>query len=258
MRIREDKILFWGGSYSNWFKREFNYRDITFSSAEKAIMFHKAVLFLDHDALDNIMSTNDVRKIKQFGRGVKGYNDALWRQVRVPVGVKVVRTKFLANDDLLKTMLEDFDFGNRSFVEASPHDDQWGVLLGENDKRCLDRHQWCGTNLLGLINDVVATQFCLRSNHELAKVPLNILIMYANFAKALSVKVTDAMGFTKVMCRASKDEAIQFRHYLEGDAENIAQFVEWVDIVFGYQDTNQCSYNWFDYIVDLEIEKWVA
>ena len=63
---------------SNWYESKFIVDHVKFSSMEQFMMYQKACRF--HDALvaKEILSTNDVAKIKKLGREVHGYNENTW------------------------------------------------------------------------------------------------------------------------------------------------------------------------------------
>ncbi|MCR4703009.1 MAG: NADAR family protein [Saccharofermentans sp.] len=66
------------GFLSNWYLSEFTVDGASFSSMEQYMMYKKAVLFEDTDIAAQIMDTDDVVAIKEFGRRVSGYNDSVW------------------------------------------------------------------------------------------------------------------------------------------------------------------------------------
>lgn len=119
---------------------------IEYQCAEQYMMAEKARTFGDEENLQKILSVNDPKKQKQWGRSVKDYDDQVWRQIRFDVVVKGNYAKFSQNEDLKKQLLATED---KIIVEASPYDTIWGIGLGKNDKRCLDENQWRGQNLLG-------------------------------------------------------------------------------------------------------------
>ena len=181
-RVTDSLVLFWGGIYSNWAKTPFDYKGIHFSSGEQFLMYAKAMLFKDDDVAKKIMATNDVAKIKQYGREVRDFVDKTWESQRLGIAIRGLYAKFSQSDTLKKQMLEDFNFGFRSFVEASPKDDLWGVNLGQNDDRVLDYSQWKGTNLLGTALGFVATRLLIESGHELKVVPMNVAMILSYLA----------------------------------------------------------------------------
>lgn len=187
-RITPSLVLFWGGIYSNWFKRSFTYGNVTYSSCEQFLMHQKAILFGDSVTAAKIMNIHNVSKIKQLGREVQGYDDVVWSNQRLGIAVRGIYEKFRQNDDLKQQMLADFNFGLRSFVEASPKDELWGVFLGQNDDRALDVNQWEGTNLLGIALDFVATRLLIESGHQLQEVPLNVCILIKHIPLACRVR----------------------------------------------------------------------
>ena len=70
------------GYLSNWYMSEFVMDEITFSSMEKYMMYQKAKTFQDQENLENILQSDDVAQIKEYGRRVKNYDDTVWNGVR--------------------------------------------------------------------------------------------------------------------------------------------------------------------------------
>jgi ribA/ribD-fused uncharacterized protein len=141
-------IFFWGGIFSQWAKSEFYDMDLdlTFNCAEQAMMYKKAMLFKDADAMATIHADKDPRNMKAIGRTIKNYDDALWTAHRYDIVRDINVLKFSQNTtfkDLL-IMTDGFEL-----VEASPEDKIWGVGLAENDPLIVDRTNWKGLNLLG-------------------------------------------------------------------------------------------------------------
>lgn len=64
------------------------------------MMYHKAIVFLDRDTAQKIMSTNDVREIKELGRQVKNFDENVWRYFRGKVVYEGNKSKFTQNDAL--------------------------------------------------------------------------------------------------------------------------------------------------------------
>ncbi|WP_020194437.1 NADAR family protein [Vibrio owensii] len=217
-RITDSLVLFWGGIYSNWFKRSFNYGNVTYSSCEQFLMHRKALLFGDDVTAVKIMNTHNVSKIKKLGREVQGYDDAIWSNQRLGIAVRGIYEKFSQHEDLKQQMLNDFQFGFRSFVEASPKDELWGVFLGQNDDRVLDVHNWQGTNLLGTALDLVATRLLIESGHNLRELPLNvgILLQYIPLACRLHSKAKKLSIVTNVCMKANGSTFMSADDWLNG------------------------------------------
>ena len=134
------------GYLSNWYPSEFTVNDVDFSSMEQYMMYKKAVCFGDKDMANKILATDDVAKIKAFGRLVANYNESYWNGVRQIVVFEGLTAKFSQNEDL-KAKLKATD--NSILAECAVKDRIWGIGLSMND---LDRFQidkWKGQNLLG-------------------------------------------------------------------------------------------------------------
>jgi ribA/ribD-fused uncharacterized protein len=119
-----------------------------YSSAEQFMMYHKAIVFLDINTAEEIMATNDVRKIKNLGRKVENYKEKIWEYYRSTVVYEGNKAKFSQNQDLKEAL---FATKGTTLVEASPNDSIWGIGITKEDSRAVKRETWLGKNLLGEI-----------------------------------------------------------------------------------------------------------
>ncbi len=146
-----DFVFFWSGPFSNWYKSKFTVphglAKGDFTSSEQAMMLAKARMFGDIKQACNIMETNDPRKQKEFGRAVKGFDQAEWESKCVELITDVLVYKFEQNDDLYKILM---DTDQKIIVEASPLDAVWGIKMGVGDPDILDQTKWRGKNYLGI------------------------------------------------------------------------------------------------------------
>ncbi len=108
-------------------------------------MYKKAILFGDHNAAREILSTDDPALHKAAGRKISNFQYEVWSQFRYNIMVEILNQKF--EDDFLKGKL--LSSGNRILVEASPEDTIRGVGLSENHPDIIDEAEWKGLNLLG-------------------------------------------------------------------------------------------------------------
>lgn len=141
-------VLFWRTAeiYSNWHRAEFEERGRRFSSTEQYMMWAKAMRFGCYALAATMLTVHNVKRLKDLGREVTGYQEEIWERERMPMMVRACWLKFTQNpamrDELLAT-------GDRILVEASPDDKVWGIFLGEDDPRALNPLMWLGRNLLG-------------------------------------------------------------------------------------------------------------
>lgn len=119
-----------------------------YTSAEQFMMYHKAMIFLDREIAQQIMQTDDVRKIKDLGRQVKNYDEYVWKYFRSKVVYEGNKAKFTQNEELKQAL---FASKGTTLVESAPNDTIWGIGLSEDDQRALKRETWLGKNLLGEI-----------------------------------------------------------------------------------------------------------
>lgn len=88
------------GYLSNWYPSPFTADGQHFSSMEQYMMYHKAIFFGDQELADQILSTDNVGKIKALGRSVRNYNDLQWNGFRQIIVYRGLLEKFNQNEDL--------------------------------------------------------------------------------------------------------------------------------------------------------------
>lgn len=143
---KENFVLFWNGIYSQWHPSKFTIDGIEYNCCEQYMMAKKALTFNDQESYKMIMYADNPRDQKAFGRRVKNFNADVWAVISREVVYQGNYAKFTQNPELKKQLMET---GDREIVEASPYDKIWGIGLGEEDPRALDKSQWQGTNWLG-------------------------------------------------------------------------------------------------------------
>ena len=134
------------GYMSNWYISPFKKDNIVYASMEQYMMYQKAKLFENMDIAKEILSTDDVQKIKALGRAVQNYNDTVWNGLRQIIVFEGLIEKFKQNEGLRTRLLST---GNAILAECAVHDRIWGIGLSMNDPKRLDMQNWRGQNLLG-------------------------------------------------------------------------------------------------------------
>ena len=134
------------GFLSNWYLSKFRVDGVDFTSMEQFMMYQKAMCFHDHAIAEQILSTEDVAKIKELGRQVSNYDDRVWSGIRQIVVYEGLVEKFSQDLELRNALLGTED---AILVECAVRDRIWGIGLPMSDPRRLDPAQWNGQNLLG-------------------------------------------------------------------------------------------------------------
>lgn len=151
----ETHVFFYGhtpnksGTYvfSQWFPISFT--DETgqkYQNTEQYMMAQKAILFGDDVYLNKILSTDDPKKIKEFGRKISNFDAAKWDENKFEIVVNGNRLKFGQNMELLNRLLKT---EKKTIVEASPYDKIWGIGLRPEKAAKTPETEWPGQNLLG-------------------------------------------------------------------------------------------------------------
>lgn len=134
------------GYLSNWYPSRFIVKGKQYSSMEQYMMHQKALLFHDMIIVEQIMQSDDVAQIKNFGRLVSGYNDNIWNGMRQIVVYEGLLAKFTQNTDLKESLIAT---GDSVLAECAVKDRIWGIGLSMTDPDRNDMEKWKGQNLLG-------------------------------------------------------------------------------------------------------------
>ncbi len=132
--------------FSQWWPCSFVLEGQIYSSAEQYMMAAKAALSGDDETRAKILATHDPAHVKQFGRAVRGYDEARWAAARFATVVTGNVAKF-GQDARLRAYLD--GTGEEILVEASPLDAIWGIGHAAGDPAVTDPLLWKGLNLLG-------------------------------------------------------------------------------------------------------------
>ena len=149
-------LFFWGhqskgntiskSCFSQWYTSPFSENSNSFATAEHYMMYGKAKLFGDTDAMQKALNAKNPGAVKAVGRAVKGFDGAIWDANKFDLVVKANLAKFSSNDDLKCFLI---NTSNRVLVEASPVDKIWGIGLAQDDEAASNPNLWKGENLLG-------------------------------------------------------------------------------------------------------------
>ncbi len=142
----EKFTFFWRGYLGQWNRSPFTVGGVIYSCAEKFMMAGKARLFSDFETLEKIMKADKPKVQKDLGREVKNFDLEVWNLHARDIVYEGNKNKFNQHPDLKKQLL--LTTGT-TLVEASPYDTIWGIGLGEDDPRAMNRSMWLGKNWLG-------------------------------------------------------------------------------------------------------------
>ncbi|MOA26451.1 Swarming motility protein YbiA [compost metagenome] len=110
------------------------------------MMAEKAMIFDDKEMLERILKSDNPKEIKELGRKVNNFNEAIWTKKRYSTVLNGNYAKFLQNPKLMQFLLQTED---KILVEASPYDQIWGISMSSDDQSVNDPFKWKGENLLG-------------------------------------------------------------------------------------------------------------
>ena len=131
---------------SNMFDCDFWVDGVRYHTSEQYIVEQKALLFGDINTANLVKSLSSPVHMKWRGKGVEGFNRAVWHKNAPSLILPGLRAKF-EQVNVCRALL--LATGARLIVEASPHDKFWGVGLGLRDERLWDQKSHQGRNMMG-------------------------------------------------------------------------------------------------------------
>lgn len=135
---------------SNWWTSEpyIPYDGHLFASSEALFMYLKAKVFRD-DVIAQIMPKTHYDAAKALGGIVRNFSEDVWNREREKAMYIALRAK-LAVDEAYKNTLLSEEYKGKTFVEASPYDEVWGIKRSITD--AVGGKEWNGLNLLGKLH----------------------------------------------------------------------------------------------------------
>ena len=131
---------------SNHFRCVFNVPGVIYTSMEKFLMCEKARLFCDQEKLLEMQGEDNPVLIKQLGKEVKNFKQAVWESEIDNILATGLTAKFSQNEQLIFLKAT----GETLLAEANPHDRLFGVGLSVHDKDLWKQEGWKGKKKLGV------------------------------------------------------------------------------------------------------------
>ena len=143
--ISDDVVLFWHtpSFFSQWTPSPITVDLVEYNCAEQFMMASKARLFGDDTALSAILASDDPREQKRLGRQIRYFSSKLWQSECENIVLHGNLAKFTPNEEMHLAFI---GTGDRRLVEASPHDNLWGIGLSARDPRASCPDSWCVQN----------------------------------------------------------------------------------------------------------------
>lgn len=154
IRCTDEYVYFYQDTpLSNWWVSEpsIEYDNHTFTSSEALFMYLKAKLFRDEYMAD-VIASSFYDEAKALGSIVRNFDDAIWERERENAMYIALKAKLEADSAYKETLLSE-EYKGKTFVEASPSDEIWGIL--RSIKEASEGKEWKGLNLLGKLHTII-------------------------------------------------------------------------------------------------------
>ena len=154
IRCTDTHVYFYQNTpLSNWWMSEpaIPYDNRTFTSSEALFMYLKAKVFRD-DYMADVIAPTHYDVAKELGRLVRNFDETIWERERENAMYIALKAKLKVDNVYRETLLSN-EYRGKTFVEASPSDDEWGIHLSIED--AYNGEKWQGLNLLGKLHTII-------------------------------------------------------------------------------------------------------
>ena len=151
IRCTDEYVYFYQNTpLSNWWTSEpyIPYDGHLFASSEALFMYLKAKVFRD-DVIAQIMPKTHYDAAKALGGIVRNFSEDVWNREREKAMYIALRAKLAVDESYKNTLLSE-EYKGKTFVEASPYDEVWGIKRSITD--AVGGKEWNGLNLLGKLH----------------------------------------------------------------------------------------------------------
>ena len=131
---------------SNFYHVHFEVNGIVYQNMEQYLSFHKAMLFEDHKAAENIKKETNPGVIKQLAKQIQGFKHEVWRQEIDTILDVGLAAKFQQNQPIGQFLMQT---GTTTIVEANKYDTLCAVGKSLYDEDIWDSKGWHGDNRMG-------------------------------------------------------------------------------------------------------------
>ena len=147
----DDFVFFWlpnepNGYLSQWYQAKMIVDGVEYANCEQYMMAKKALAMGDVEYYVLIMHETDPKKIKDLGRGIRGFDSKKWDLCKEKIIYDGNVAKFFQNKGLALRLLTTED---AILAEASRYDMIYGIGYFETDPEAKIPEKWKGQNLLG-------------------------------------------------------------------------------------------------------------
>lgn len=147
--MQSDKyFFFWKHRLSQWHIVEFTVMGVTYNCCEQYMMTQKAILMKDSESAKVILEEKNPAMHQKLGRKIKNFDQKLWDKNKYTIVLTGNLARFTQSQKCRELLLAT---GDKEICESSPYDLVWGCGLSQEDPRILDKNNWRGENLLGMI-----------------------------------------------------------------------------------------------------------
>ena len=147
-RKSKDVMVFFTkySKFSNFYPCKFAVDDISFSSVEQHLSYHKALLYDTKEVADELLNIHDPVDQKKRVNNLTKFNPMTWKHQAEDILKAGLTAKFSQNAYLRDALLSS---GELTIGEASAHDIIFGIGLSLQNPNAMDPSRWRGNNMQG-------------------------------------------------------------------------------------------------------------